>query len=284
MDKINENPGKKPNKYVTRSFIIPVKNWVAKILLADLESILKKIYLQYPFTENEENATFADLQNLKRYNFLFHQIVGLFMEIHLYVNFNSYLFIPQEHTALSNPFQFKKFSLKNTPPPVYNSYINKGYVLIIFEGLFLRKYYKIIETPLHLSSLEQKVNHLNWFLENTILHFFALQIHRRGKKTIEETITYFLHLLGIQKTGLNISAIKKHYQRKKDDLFLIRYLNRYYSYTYHKRYPDIVLIHFYQKLMDGEMTIRQIAGVLGCSLSTIETIFHSHSNTLQKKL
>lgn len=281
MDKINENPGKKPNRHVTRFFILPVKPFVAKILLADPARIFDEIEKKYPV----DTINNIEPLNFTRNFYMVGHFAFLQAELQRILKFFSFLFIDQDIlNDVQFPFCFKEYKGKAKCSEIHSAFKKKGYSLIKITGIFSKRNSKITDPLLYILDTNWKYYFVNRYLEPPIMDFLSFQIYNRGEKTIQYVLSEYLQLLNLTNSDISPKAIVKYYQRNKDNIYLIRMDKYFDKHSFHKRFSDEDIIFYYRKLLDGEITIREIAKTLNVSVSTIETIFRKNSSVLQKKL
>lgn len=287
MDKISENPGKKPNKYVTRSFILPVKPFVAKFLMANTETQIKIIDRLYPLNNKSEEVSnyFLQVANIRRRLFFYSHLYSIQYKLQLDLKISSIFFIDYDYLEDSNiNYSFKYIKTNTKCSDIFSDYLRNGFQLIKVIGEFQKVKSKSQHSPFFLINPKWAYDFVNRGFERHIMESLAFHIHARGNKTIQEVLDEFYQLFNLSESDIKRSTIIKFYQRKKDSIPLIRKREDLFLHSFHKKFSDEILISYYRMQIDGKITIGEIAEILNVSSSTIENIFRKYSSILQKKL
>jgi hypothetical protein len=288
MNSISKIPTENPKRAKTRYFILPVRSYVAKVLIWNPTNIWKVVPPEErKYSKGVNIAWYSYLTNetelrekFKIYHVFLDLILFETLRFQLIFKDNSNLFIEQNlYKKILTPCIFEYYNSVDLPEYL-TEYIKKGFILIKVKYIVGNKKGTIQNSKhgVELPTIQHKIEYLNDFLETAIKYRFSYFIGIRGTKPIS-SIKNFYTIFDISEDELPYSTLVKFYQKNKQEIEQIAKSN---SNSLHSKIPDYFIIKSYQEFLDKKKTLKEIAYELNVSESTLKSIFSNPE--IQKKL
>lgn len=283
-----------PKKAKTRYFILPVKPYVAKVLIWNPANIWKVVPPQerkyskginipwYSFLTNETELrekfkvfhTYLDLLFFEslRFQLIFKDTSGLFIDQNLY-------------EKILTPCTFEYYHATQKPEYL-NNYSPDEYVLIKVRYIVGNKKVTIQNSKhdVELPTIQHKIEFLNYVLEGAIKTRFSYFIAIRGTKPIS-WIKKFYTIFDINEDEFPYSSLIKFYQKNKQEIEQkgkLSFNSDKLKNSIHPKVADYFIIEGYKEFLEQKKNLKEIANELNISESTLKNIFSNPE--IQKKL
>jgi hypothetical protein len=285
MNKINQNQQKDQKRGVTRILILPVKSYVAKVIMTDISKLLQlfsteeRLLIIKQF--EDPNFKFNDTDN--KFREYFDTLFLIQNEIQLIIKFRLFPFFANKYLK-KNDFSsdFSYYKVKKNIPIHLSEFVVKGYKLIKVKCTLAKSEFKSFNAPDNIKQITA-INDLNFELELAIKDYFGLLIRLRNSTTINKRLSEIYDLFNLSDSDLKKETIIKHYHRNKNKLSKRNYqYTGYFKRIYTDKFSNQVVLHLYEEFLAGKTTIKEISSVLSISETAVKDIF-SHPD-IQKNI